>query len=152
MSASLKALLPAKLHKEFVTICGSLLCSTGVFALLSHLVTILRDVSFSHIFRAVLVIFWTILGLFWPLGAPWDALGDPWGPTSAQGPLPEWILKRFWLPFGVPVGTLLVPISVSFFECFSGTLLERLRGVLGGIWEFFVVHFGFILDAFWETL
>ena len=74
--------------------------------------------------------------------APWDGLGDPWRTPSAPGPLPESILSRFWLPFGVPVGTLLAPISGSFFVYFSGTLLERLRGVLGGIWEFFWVHFG----------
>ena len=69
--------------------------------------------------------------------APWDGLGDPWRTPSAPGPLPESVLKRFWLPFGVPVGTLLAPIPGSFFVYFSGTLLERLRGVLGGIWEFF---------------
>ena len=51
-----------------------------------------------------------------------------------------------------PVSTLWAQISGSFFVYFSVTLLERLRGVLGGIWEFFGVHFGWILDAFWETL
>ena len=83
--------------------------------------------------------------------APWDVLGDPWRTPSAPGPLPESILSRFWLPFGLPVSTLLVPISGSFFAYFSGTLLH-LRGVLGGIWEPFGVHFGAILDAFWKTL
>ena len=84
--------------------------------------------------------------------APQDSLGDPWRTPSAPGFLPEWILSRFWLPFGFPVGTLLAPMSGSFFVYFSGTLLERLWDILAWIWESFGINFGSIFDAFWETL
>ena len=56
------------------------------------------------------------------------------------------------MPFGLHFGSLLAPISVSFFDSFPGALLERPRNVLGRIWGPFWLHFGSVLGLFWGSL
>ena len=48
---------------------------------------------------------------------------------------------RFWLPFGLQCAALFASILDSIFDSFSGTLLERPRGVSAPIWEPFWLHF-----------
>ena len=96
--------------------------------------------------------FWLHFGF---ILAPFSTLGRPRGPPGSDPAFcqdVESILAPIWGPFRLHFGSLLAPISVSFFNVFSGSLLERLRGVLGRIWVPFGFHFGSILDAFSETL
>ena len=54
--------------------------------------------------------------------------------------------------FGVLFGSLLAPVSMSFFDTFSGALLERPRDVFGRIWYPFWLNFHSMLGLFWGSL
>ena len=53
---------------------------------------------------------------------------------------------------GVLFGFLLAPVSVSFFDTFSGPLLERPWDGFGRILTPFWLHVGSVLGVFWGPL
>ena len=99
---------------------------------------------------------YAIRSLILPFSAIW---GYPWEPgiakeahrsTKKRLGIDFW--RPFWLPFWAHFGSMLAPVSGSFFDTFLGALLERPWVVFSQIWDQFRFNFGSILGLFWETL
>ena len=75
---------------------------------------------------------------------PWGAPGPSLKATSFFNTF----LTRFWLPLGLPLGSLWPSILESIFDSFSGTLRKRPRNAFGQILDLFCLHFGSHFDSF----
>ena len=75
---------------------------------------------------------------------PWGAPGPSLKATSFFNTF----LTRFWLPIGLPLGSLWASILESIFDSFSGTLRKRPRNVFNRILVLFCLHFGSLFGSF----